>query len=397
LIALVLALVLALGLVACGGSEAPATEAPAVDAPATEAPAADATEAPAADATEAPAADGDGYYFAVSLGWMENASGQRQKFSFESAFKAAGVTNYDIVDANYDAKKQSEQIEAFIAKKPDALFITPSDPVGIAEATAKAANAGIKVFCSDGYVPGAEVVSSVMFDNYAGGKATMEYLASHLVEKYPEGEIVIGMITLPSNEGWDAREHGADWVLSQEKYSRITVKYEWPWDSTGAVTPTDTISSWMAADVNQEIKAIWCAWDGAAFEGLAITAATRPEIIYTGSDGGEECFNKMQQYPDQFIMTLAESVFAMPEQLVGYALTNLEGGRVPRIVMSPGYGITSKMILDVYAIKDQTAEVNGETKTAWELVLDYDLPGYTDALNVILAANNSENLWVPSI
>lgn len=351
-------------------------------------------------ATEAPKAEeksGDGFYFAVSLGWMENASGQRQKFAFEQAFQKNGITKYDIVDANYDAKKQSEQIEAFIAKKPDALFVTPSDPIGISEAVAKAANAGIKVFCSDGYVPGAEVASSVMFDNYAGGKVTMTYLADRLLEQYPSGDIVIGMITLPSNEGWDAREHGAKAILAEEKYSRIKVKYEWPWDSTGAVTPTDTISSWMAADTAKEIKAIWCAWDGAAFEGLAVTAATRPEIVYTGSDGGEECYKKMQQYPEQFVMTLAESVYEMPTALTGYAITNLNGGRIPRIVMSQGYAITSDMILDVYEIQDKTISVNGETKTAWELALDYDLPGYTAALNEVLSQNGKEASWIPSV
>lgn len=385
-ICLVLCLAFVIGMAACASPAA---------SPASSTPGSSAAENTPAEAPAAP--KGEGTYFAVSLGWMENASGQRQKTAFEEAFKANGVTQYDLVDANYDAKKQSEQIEAFIAKKPDALFITPSDPVGIAEAVSKAANAGIKVFCSDGYVPGAEVASSVMFDNYAGGKATMEYLADRLIAQYPTGDIVIGMVTLPSNEGWDAREHGAKYILEEEKYARIKVKYEWPWDSTGAVTPTDTISSWMAADTAKEIKAIWCAWDGAAFEGLAVTAATRPEIVYTGSDGGEECYKKMQQYPEQFVMTLAESVFAMPTQLVGYAMTALNNGRIPRIVMSPGYAITSDMILDVYAIKDKTGTVNGATKTAWELVLDYDLPGYTDELNKVLEANGKVGAWIPTI
>jgi ribose transport system substrate-binding protein len=190
-------------------------------------------------------------YFAVSLGWMENASGQRQKFAFESQFKANGVTKYDIVDANYDPKKQSEQIEAYIAKKPDALFITPSDPVGIAEATKKAAQAGIAVFSSDGYVPGAEVASTVMFDNYAGGLATMQYLAEYLINKYPSGDIAIGRIYLPQNEGWDARTHGMEYILSQERYSRIKVKFDWGKDELGSVTPTQTISSWLAADTNK--------------------------------------------------------------------------------------------------------------------------------------------------
>lgn len=386
MMALALALTMGISLAGCGSGSTQTTS----------------TKAPAASEekkTEAAKESNgkDGVYFAVSLGWMENASGQRQKFAFEEAFKRNNITNYDLVDANYDAKKQSEQIEAFIAKKPDALFITPSDPIGIAEAVSKAANAGIKVFCSDGYVPGAEIASSVMFDNYAGGKCTMQYLADRLVAQYPDGDIVIGMITLPSNEGWDAREHGAKAILAQEKYSRIKVKYEWPWDSTGAVTPTDTISSWMAADTAKEIKAIWCAWDGAAFEGLAVTANTRPEIVYTGSDGGEECYKKMQQYPDQFVMTLAESVYEMPTTLVGYAMTSLEGGRIPRIVMSQGYAITSDMILDVYEIKDKTGTVDGKTVTAWELALDYDLPGYTDALNQVLEENGKEAAWIPSV
>jgi ribose transport system substrate-binding protein len=342
-------------------------------------------------------ASGDSNYFAVSLGWMENASGQRQKFAFESQFKAHGVTSYDIVDANYDPKKQSEQIEAFIAKKPRALFLTPSDPVGIAEAVKKAAAAGIPVFSSDGYVPGAEVASTVMFDNYAGGLATMQFLGDYLVEKYPTGDIVIGRIYLPQNEGWDARTHGMEYVLSQEKYSRIKIKYDWGKDELGSVTPTQTISSWLAADTAKELKAIWCAWDGAVFEGLVVTASTRPEIVYTGSDGGEECYQKMLQYPDQFIMTLGESVYAMPTQLMGYAFNYLEGKRIPRIVMSPGFSVTSKMIQDVASIRDKTGTVNGRSVSAWQLALDYDLPGYADALNVVLRENGLPPLWVPTI
>lgn len=51
LIALLLAIVMVFGMVACGGKDAPAADAPAADAPAADAPA---TDAPAADA---PAAD----------------------------------------------------------------------------------------------------------------------------------------------------------------------------------------------------------------------------------------------------------------------------------------------------------------------------------------------------
>lgn len=337
---------------------------------------------------------GEELKFAVSLGWMENASGQRQKLSFEEAFERAGVTDYSIVDANYDAKKQSEQIKAIIAQKPDALFITPSDPVGIADAVKEAADKGIRVYCSDGFVPGASVVSTVAFDNYAGGVATMTRLAEVLIEKYPgTADIEIAMIDLPSNEGWDARGHGAKWVLSQEKYDRIKVTKTWSWDSTGAVTPRNAVDSFLSADPDEKLKGIWCAWDGAVFEGLEATAVSRPEIIFTGSDGGRQCFEKMAAYPEQFIMTVGESVYAMPEQLVGYAMDTVNNQRVPRIVMAPGFGITSEMITDAHSIKDY--EVDGIK--VWDLVCDYDLPGYVDKINQALEENELVTRWEPEI
>lgn len=336
----------------------------------------------------------DGLKFAVSLGWMENASGQRQKMAFEEAFKKYGVTDYSIVDANYDAKKQSEQIKAIIAQKPDALFITPSDPVGISSAVKEAADAGIRVYCSDGFVPGASVVSTVAFDNYAGGVFTMTKLADTLLEKYPGTEdIEIAMIDLPSNEGWDARGHGAKYVLGQDKYKRIKVTKNWSWDSTGAMTPRNAVDSFLSSDPDKKLKGIWCAWDGAVFEGLEATAKVRPEIMYTGSDGGRQCFEKMAAYPDQFLMTVGESVYAMPKQLVEYAMNVIDGERVPRIVMAPGYGITTEMIMDAYSIKDYTVDgVN-----VWDLVSDYDLPGYVDKINTALEKNNLKTRWIPQV
>lgn len=401
IVCMILCLVLALGLVACDSTPAQsddqdnASEAPAADQPSD----ADAKDA-ADDQTEdqpgeaANNSNGDGLKFAVSLGWMENPSGQRQKLSFEEAFARYGVTDYSIVDANYDGKKQSEQIKAFIAQKPDALFITPSDPIGIASAVAEAANAGIRVYCSDGFVPGATVVSTVFFDNYSCGKYTMQALCDALIEKYPgEDEIEIAMIDLPSNETWDARGHGAKYILSLPQYSRIKVTKTWSWDSTGAVTPRNAIDSFLASDPDQKLKAIWCAWDGAVFEGLEATGTARPDIMYVGCDGGEQCFEKMLAYPDQFIMTAGESVYTMPEMLVNYAFDTIEGDRVPRLVMVPGFGISSEMIVEANTIKDY--QVDGIN--VWELVINYDLPGYVDKINQALEQNGKTTRWIPEI
>lgn len=336
----------------------------------------------------------DGFY-AVSLGWAENASGQRQKTGFTESFDKFGITDYSIVDANYDPVRQTEQIRAFIAKGPKALFITPSDPTGIAEAVKEACDAGIPVYLSDGFVSGVDAVSTVLFDNYACGKTTMTYLCDTLQAKYGMTDTIkIGMIMLPSNESWHQRDLGAEDVLAQEKYQNIEVAYTWSWDSTGAVTPSSTISTWLAADTNKELRGIWCAWDGAAFEGLVLTGETRPEILYTGCDGGEECWNYMINYPNSFVMSAGENIYSMPRSLVQYAMNYNEGKTVPRLVLVEGYAVTSTMIGEVNSIRD--AKVGD--KTAWELLLNYDLPGYVDLLNQALSDNSlTENLWVPSI
>lgn len=334
-------------------------------------------------------------FYAVSLGWAENASGQRQKVGFTESFEKYGWTNTSIVDANYDPVKQSEQIRAYIAQNPAALFITPSDPTGIAEAVREACDAGIPVYLSDGFVSGADAVSTVLFDNYTCGRTTMTYLCDMLQAKYgTEETIKIGKIELPSNESWHQRDLGSDDVLALEKYSNIEVAYRWSWDSTGAVTPSATISTWLAADTNNELRGIWCAWDGAAFEGLVLTGENRPEIMYTGCDGGEECWTYMLNYPDSFIMSAGENIYDMPRSLVDYAAKYNNGESAPRLVLVPGYAVKSSMIKAIDSIRDY--KVGDET--AWELLLNYDLPGYVDKLNQALTENGlSDQLWIPSI
>ena len=95
LIALLLAMVMVLGLVACGAKETPATEAPAADnTPATEAPA---TEAPAMTAEEKAAAEAEIRY-AISLlfdrNYIVDEIGQAGQAP-ASSFVAMGMTDAD--------------------------------------------------------------------------------------------------------------------------------------------------------------------------------------------------------------------------------------------------------------------------------------------------------------
>lgn len=101
----------------------------------------------------------------------------------------------------------------------------------------------------------------------------------------------------------------------------------------------------------------------------------------------------MLNYPDSFIMSAGENIYDMPRSLVDYAASYNEGETVPRLVLVPGYAVTSKMIQDIDSVRDYKV---GD-KTMWELLLDYDLPGNVDLLNQGLTENGLEAAWVPTI
>ena len=278
--------------------------------------------------------------FCVSLGWQENESGRRQKRGFEDAFKVFGG-EATFANANYDPKKQSEQIDAFIEMKPRAIFVTPSDPAGITQACQRAVDAGIPVFVADAIVAGVPATTSICSSDFRMGAWTMDYIATHL-----KGKGNIAMIDLPENEAWDLRGQGARFAL--EKYPEIKIVQVHHHDSQTSIAP-------LQAD------AIWCAWDGAAQEGAdAITNAGRAdEIITTGIDGGKHAFEVIKT-GGPFKITMAQSIYYMSFMSVRCANEFLKGRPVPRFIISP-----------VFAVDKETLTALDETFKPE----DYDIPG----------------------
>ena len=102
----------------------------------------------------------------------------------------------------------------------------------------------------------------------------------------------------------------------------------------------------------------------------------------------------MLNYPDSFVMSAGENIYTMPRSLVDYAMRYEDGDTVPRLVLVPGYAVTSAMIQAVDSIRDY--EIDGVT--VWDLLLDYDIPGNIDLLNEALAENGlTDSLWEPAI
>lgn len=298
-------------------------------------------------------AGGAGAKFCVSLGWMENESGQRQKKGFEDAFKAlGGEAIYQ--NANYDPKKQSEHIDAFIAMKPAAIFVTPSDPAGITQACQRVVQAGIPLFVADAIIAGVAATTSICSSDFRMGACTMDYIASKI-----GGKGKIAMIDLPENESWDLRGQGARFAL--QSYPGIELVQVHHHDSQATVTPRQAVDNMLTAHPAGQLDAIWCAWDGAAWEGAqAVEAAGRTgEIITTGIDGGKHAFEVIKT-GGAFKLTMAQSIYFMSYMSVQCAHRHLKGEQAPRFIISPVYAV------DKEALDALPAEFKAE---------DYDMPG----------------------
>lgn len=73
-------------------------------------------------------------------------------------------------DSESDYETQNEQIEAAIAKHPDAILLCPADYEKTAKAAEKIKKAGIKLVLIDSLVKDAKAMPMIATDNYAAGE-----------------------------------------------------------------------------------------------------------------------------------------------------------------------------------------------------------------------------------
>lgn len=173
LIALLLALVMALSMIACGAQEETA-------ASATEA----ATEAAAEAATEAAAEAAEDDKITVGI----NLYYKRDEYyaDLDSTFKAYGAEKgYEIVitDADGDVPTQIAQIEDFITQGVDYILLAAADPDALVPVCQEAVDAGIPVICYDGGITGNDVCSTkVIFDYPENGKLAGQWICDYVDE-----------------------------------------------------------------------------------------------------------------------------------------------------------------------------------------------------------------------
>jgi len=169
LIALLLVLTMALALVACGGSEAPAaTEAPKADAPVAEAPAA---EAPAEEKSN---------LVGVAMPTKDLQRWIQDGDNMKKQLEAAGYT-VDLQYAANDIPTQVSQVENMIANGCEVLVIASIDGEALGTVLDQAKAEGIPVIAYDRLIMNSDAVSYyATFDNWDVGVKQGKYIEEAL-------------------------------------------------------------------------------------------------------------------------------------------------------------------------------------------------------------------------
>jgi ribose transport system substrate-binding protein len=96
----------------------------------------------------------------------------------------AAKHGYDVivVSGENDVALQDKQVQDFLVRRVDAIVLSPCDSKGIGESIRAANAAGVPVFTVDiaCLAPGADVVTHIATDNYAGGRQAADAIREAL-------------------------------------------------------------------------------------------------------------------------------------------------------------------------------------------------------------------------
>jgi len=203
--------------------------------------------------------------------------------------------------AEFDSRRQNDQVETFIAQGVQAIIVAPTDSSGIKPVIAEARAKGIPVFTADIAAHGADVVSHIASDNERGGVLLAEYLAQHL-----NGKGKVGIIDHPMVASVQDRTKGFEATLA--KYPEMTIVQKVPGEGQRdkALRVTQDL-----LQAHPDLDAIFGINDDSALGALAAVEAAglQEKIIIVGFDGTPEAEKTIAegkalkadavQYPDK--------------------------------------------------------------------------------------------------
>lgn len=283
-LASLLAMTMALGMAACGGS-APSSSAPASSDPAGSAPA---SSDPASSQPDA--ASGDAEY-AVVLKVLSSQFWQTMRDGVQAEADKLGI-KVDIYAANTedDVEGQVTILENAISKGYKAIGVAPISDVNLNNAIADATSKGIKIVDIDERVNlealaqlGGACYAYVATDNVSVGRMGAEYLIEQ-IGGAGEVAIIEGKAGAVSGEN---RRNGAKQAFEA---AGLTIVESQPadWDRTKAY---DVTTNYITA--HPELKAIYCCNDTMAMGAQEAVEASGKDIKVCGTDGNDDAIQSV--------------------------------------------------------------------------------------------------------
>jgi ribose transport system substrate-binding protein len=220
----------------------------------------------------------DKYTIGYDAYWLGNSWSVQLQAEFKAAVARHSADVADVVYTQSDnnAQKQISNVQSMIARKVDAILLTPISPTAIAPVIKQADAAKIPVILVGSPAQSDDYTSLVNVDDVAFGRQGAQWLADKLAGK---GNIYVlnGLAGIPTSE---QRWQGAKEVF--DKYPGITVlsTANADWDQAKAKT---VVADMLAA--KSDVNGIWSQGGSMTLGAIqAFQAAGHPLVPMTGED-----------------------------------------------------------------------------------------------------------------
>lgn len=248
-IALLLALVLVVGMVACAAKDSG-------EKPETNPPVENTGESEGDSKGDSSAAE------KISVAWVvQDMANESQSYACRIAEEKAAEfgMNFTYYDQAGDAQKCADAVEKCIAQGVDAIIINPADPQAVVPALMEAKEAGIVIglFSSD-----LASESQQYRDFFCGTNDTMagEQAAQALIAAFPEG---CNVVEIGGQSGHDAQVKRSDGFKSGMEGSNINVLAQQNCDAWATENAMSIMEDFITK-YGSEIDAVFCHWDNGA-------------------------------------------------------------------------------------------------------------------------------------
>lgn len=261
-------------------------------------------------------------YFPIIAKGFSHQFWQAVKSGAESAATANGVTiTFEGPNTEAEIDKQTDILNAAIAKKPQGLGFAALDSQAQVPALQKAADAGIPIVAFDSGVDSDLPLTTCTTDNVNAAGAAADKLAEAIGG---EGEVAAQIHDQTSATGIGRRDGFVNRI--KEKYPKITIvdiKY-----ANDALKATDDIKATLQAFPN--LKGIFASNEGTAV-GLAVALKeTGAKVVGVGYDSGKS--QKDAIMDGTLIGSITQNPVGIGECVVNSLAKAIKGEQLPKII-----------------------------------------------------------------